>query len=222
MNPLYMVLLYTVIFSNITHNKLGEFSYSIFVAAGSLTWGLFTDILNRSQNVFLTFANIIKKLRFPHGCLSVIVVANAWISFIIAFGLFTGYLIISGNFPGWCYLAFIPILMIQTLFAVGLGSTLGIFNIFFRDIGQAVVVLLQIWFWVTPIVYVQETLPLNIQHLLAFNPLTPIIHTYQTILVRQQWPQWDDLIYPMIIAILCCFFCYKLHQKLLIEILDEL
>src|SRR3546814_13093902 len=75
------------------------FAYSIYLCAGLLTWGLFAEIVGRSQNVFLEHANLLKKLSFPRLCLPVTLVLSSLVNFAIIFGLFTAFLVISGNFP---------------------------------------------------------------------------------------------------------------------------
>ena len=80
-NPLAMIVVYTVIFSQIMRAKLpgvdSTFAYSIYLCAGVLTWGLFAEITGRAQNTFLENANLLKKLSFPRLCLPAMVVANA-------------------------------------------------------------------------------------------------------------------------------------------------
>ena len=99
LNPLAMIVVYTVIFSQVMGNRLSgsasPFAYSIYLCAGILTWGLFAEITSRSQNVFLENANLIKKLQFPRICLPLIVVLNAGVNFAIIFGLFTAFLLVS-------------------------------------------------------------------------------------------------------------------------------
>jgi len=163
LNPLAMIIVYTVIFSQIMRAKLpgidSTFAYSIYLCAGVLTWGLFAEIAGRAQNTFLEHANLLKKLSFPRLCLPVTVVANALLNFAIVFGLFSVFLLISGNFPGLVYLALVPVLMILIAFAIGLGITLGVLNVFFRDVGQFFGIVIQFWFWLTPIVYPISILP---------------------------------------------------------------
>ena len=101
------------------------------MCAGILTWGFFAEITGRAQNMFLEQANLLKKLSFPRLCLPVIVVVNASLNFAIIFTLFTFFLLLSGNFPGWSFLALVPVLAIQTAFAIGLGMSLGVLNVFF-------------------------------------------------------------------------------------------
>jgi hypothetical protein len=100
----------------------------------------------------------------------VIVVLNASLNFAIIFGLFTAFLIVSGNFPGLVFLAVIPVLLLQIAFAIGLGMVLGVLNVFFRDVGQFFAIFIQFWFWFTPIVYPASILPEPVRPLLMWNP----------------------------------------------------
>jgi lipopolysaccharide transport system permease protein len=198
------------------------FAYSIYLCAGILTWGLFAEITGRAQNVFLEHANLIKKISFPRICLPVIVVINASINFAIIFALFAIFLLISGNFPGAPMIAMLPVLAIQVLFAIGLGMVLGVLNVFFRDVGQFFAVLLQFWFWFTPVVYVQDILPKAVQSWLGWNPMTPLIAAYQAILVHGLWPDWTKLLYPLVVGLLLCMFGMRLFRKRVGEMVDEL
>jgi len=226
LQPLAMIVVYTLIFSQVMKTRLPDtnntFSYSIYLCAGLLTWGLFAEITGRAQNVFLEHANLIKKINFPRICLPIIIVLNASINFAIIFGLFLIFLIFSGNFPGVNFLAIIPVLIIQTLFSIGLGMVLGVLNVFFRDVGQFFIVLLQFWFWLTPVVYTLSIVPTWIQTYLRWNPMTPLIGAYQDILVHATWPRWNTLWLPGVCSVLLCFWGMRLFRKRVGEMVDEL
>ena len=226
LNPLSMIVVYTVIFSQVMGSRLPgnntPFAYSIYLCAGVLTWGLFSEITSRSQTVFLENSALIKKLQFPRLCLPVIVVINALINFGIIFGLFTAFLIISGNFPGWIFLAIFPVLLIQILLSIGLGMILGVLNVFFRDVGQFFSIFLQFWFWFTPVVYPVAALPAGIRHWLDWNPMAALIAAYQTILVHGQGPAWSGLIAPTIVGLVFCAMGFHLFRKRVGEMVDEL
>ncbi len=225
-NPLAMIVVYTVIFSQIMKTRLAGvdsvFAYSIYLCAGILTWGLFAEIIGRAQNVFLDNANILKKLSFPRLCLPVIVVANALLNFSIIFGLFTAFLLITNNFPGWSYFSLFPILFIQITFAIGLGLTIGVLNVFFRDVGQFFGIFLQFWFWLTPIVYPISIIPEAVRPLFQLNPMAIIIEGYQTILVNKLQPDWHGLLMVFFVAIILCIFAFRLFRKRAGEMVDEL
>ncbi len=225
-NPLAMIVVYTVIFSQIMQAKLPgvdtTFAYSIYLCAGVLTWGLFAEIVSRAQNTFLENANLLKKLSFPRLCLPVIVVANAGLNFAIIFSLFAAFLVLSGNFPGWHFFALLPVLTILVAFAIGLGITLGVLNVFFRDVGQFFSIFLQFWFWLTPIVYPVGILPERFQLYMKLNPMARLIDAFQIILVNNQWPNWYNLWPVAVLAIILCLIGFRLFRRHAGEMVDEL
>ena len=226
LNPLAMIVVYTVIFAQVMRAKLpgidSTFAYSIYLCAGVLTWGLFAEIIGRAQNMFLDHANLLKKLSFPRLCLPVTVVANASLNFAIVFALFTVFLVITGNFPGWAYLGLLPVLAIQIAFAIGLGISLGVLNVFFRDVGQFFGIFLQFWFWLTPIVYPASILPESMRPMMAYNPMATLTAAYQTILVTGQWPNWQTLWPVALLSLLLCAMGFRLFKTHAGEMVDEL
>lgn len=227
LNPLAMIVVYTVIFAEVMKAKLPgvdtAFAYSIYLCSGVLTWGLFSEVVGRAQNIFLEHANLIKKLAFPRMTLPVIVVLSAGLNFTIIFVLFLLFLVLTGRFPGWSVLAMVPVLVIQIAFSVGLGITLGVLNVFFRDVGQFFGIVLQFWFWLTPIVYPASVLPESLQSILPrWNPMAPIIAAYQGIFVSGQWPDWSTLAMPAAVAFALCILGLRLFRRRAGEMVDEL
>jgi len=226
LSPLAMILVYTVIFSEVMRAKLpgaeSGFAYSIYLCAGILTWGLFAEIVARGQNMFIEQANVIKKISFPRICLPVIVVLNALVNFAIIFGLFLVFLVATGNFPGLVFAAMLPVLLVQVLLAIGLAMIVGVLNVFFRDVGQFVTIAMQFWFWLTPIVYPASILPEQIRAALAWNPMVPLIEAYQAILVHGAAPNWQPIGMVALLALLLCAFGMRLFRKRAGEMVDEL
>ena len=226
LSPLSMIIVYTVVFSQVMGSRMSglasPFAYGIYLCAGTLTWGLFSEITSRSQSVFIEHANLIKKLQFPRLCLPMIVVLNALVNFGIVFGLFTVFLVITGEFPGWVFFAVFPVLLLQIMFSIGLGMILGVLNVFFRDVGQFFTILLQFWFWFTPIVYPVSALPDSVRALLVFNPMMAPISAYQQIFVYAQAPDWSSLLPFSLLGVACCVLGMKLFRKRAGEMVDEL
>ncbi len=226
LNPLALISVYTLIFSQVMHTRLpgveSSFAYSIYLCAGILTWGLFAEITTKAQMVFLDHANLLKKVSFPRFSLPIIVIGNASVNFGIIFGLFTLFLLISGNFPGWVFFAMFPVLLLQILFSISIGMILGVLNVFFRDVGQFFGIFIQFWFWFTPIVYSPSILPENVRAFLAYNPMAILITAYQQILVNQTWPDWFKLLPICIASLMLCGLGLQLFRKRVGEIVDEL
>lgn len=226
LNPLAMIIVYTVIFSQVMQSRLpgvsNTFGYSIFLCAGVLTWGLFSEIVLRGTNVFLEHANLIKKLNFPRICLPAIVLVSALLNFAIIFGLFVGFLLLSGNFPGWVFLKLLPVLATVVVLATGLGVVFGVLNVFFRDVGQFVGVFLQFWFWFTPIVYPLAILPDWARKWVLLNPMTWLLGACQGVLVAGASPDWAGLAPVFVVALVLCGFAFLLFRKRAGEMVDEL
>lgn len=227
LNPLAMITVYTVVFSQVMRAKLpgvdSSFAYSIYLCAGLLTWGLFSEIVGRAQNIFIENANLMKKLSFPRMSLPVIVVLSASINFSIISALFLLFLLVIGNVPGWVIIGSIPVLAVQVAFSIGLGIILGVLNVFFRDVGQFFGIVITFWFWLTPIVYPSSILPANVRALLLeWNPMAPIVAAYQRIFVVHQWPDWASLLIPTSEAMVLCILGLRLFRKRSGEMVDEL
>lgn len=226
LQPLAMITVYTVVFSELMRTRLpglnSPYAYSIFLCAGLLTWGLFSEILQRGQNVFIENGNIIKKLNFPRICLPAITVLNALVNFCITFSIFLAFLLITRNFPGWIILYVVPVLIVQLALAIGLSVVAGVLNVFFRDVGQFVGILLQFWFWFTPIVYSTSTLPDSARNLIHMNPMTPLVQAYQGIFVYQQTPMWHTIWPVALIAIALCALGLYLFRRHAGDMVDEL
>lgn len=214
-NPLAMIVIYTVVFGQLMRPTLPgyektPFAFSIYLCAGVITWGLFSEMLGRLNSVFLESGNLIKKSNFPRICLPAAVTLSALINFAIIFSLYLIFLSLIGHWPGWSFVALIPLLALQLLFTLGLGIFLGTLNVFFRDVGQFTGVALQFWFWLTPIVYTTPALPENIRSMLEYNPMQPLMAAYQHLFLTQSMPDfitlWPLVIYTVGFLLLGAYF----------------
>ncbi|WP_243050009.1 ABC transporter permease [Dyella sp. RRB7] len=224
--PLAMIVVYTVIFAEMMRTRLpgtsGTFSYSIYLCSGLLTWGLFSEIVMRGQGVFLDNGNMIKKLNFPRICLPAISVLNALVNFSITFAIFIAFLLLTRSFPGLVVLSALPVLIVQIGFATGLGIIAGVLNVFFRDVGQFIGILLQFWFWFTPIVYSTASLAPAARNLIGFNPMEPIAQAYQGIFVYGRAPDWSRIFPVAVMALILCVGGLWLFRRRAGEMVDEL
>lgn len=226
-NPLTMIVIYTVVFGQLMRPSLPghektPFAFSIYLCAGVITWGLFAEMLGRLNGVFLEHGNLIKKSNFPRICLPAIVAASALVNFGIVFSLYLAFLALIGHWPGWALLALVPLLALQLLFTLGLGIFLGTLNVFFRDVGQMTGVVLQFWFWLTPVVYVFDSLPTAARALLQYNPLQPLIVAYQTVFLNQHAPDFSSLAPLAVLTALLIILSARFFMSRVGELVDEL
>ena len=201
-NPLAMIVIYTVVFGQLMHATLPghektPFAFSIYLCAGVITWSLFSEMLTRLNSVFLENGNLIKKSNVPRICLPVIATLSALINFSIIFLLYLIFLLAIGHWPGWALLGIFPLLTLQILFTLGAGVFLGTLNVFFRDVGQLTGVVLQFWFWLTPVVYTLKALPTQARIIIEYNPLQILVTAYQKIFLEHELPNFAGL-WPLV------------------------
>ena len=224
--PIGTVVIFTVVFSQVMRARLpgvGDvYGYGIHVCAGVFAWGLFVEIVQRGLGMFIEHGNLLKKTNFPKSTLPLIVVLSALVNFAVSFVIFLAFLALTNRFPGWIALSAIPIIILLIAFAAGLGTFLGTLNVFSRDVGQAVTVLLQFWFWLTPIVYPISALPEFAQGWLAANPMTPIVAALQRIFVEGDLPRWDTLAFPFAAAVVALTAAAVTFHANAGDIVDEL
>ena len=105
------------------------------------------------------------------------------------FGVFA----VLGHFPD-ANAIWLPVLVLMTLaLAMSLGTLLGVINVFMRDLGQVIPVMLNALFWLTPVVYNLNALPARYQAWFKFNPLYVLVSSYQNVLVYGKPPLWGEL-----------------------------
>ena len=226
LSPLSMIAIYTLVFSGLMKARLNgvgdAYAYTIYVCSGLLAWTMFAEILTRSQTMFLENANLLKKSGFPRSCVPAIVATSALASFAIVYSVFLALLALAGRWPGIVVLAApVPLLLLAFL-GLAAGVFLGVVHVFFRDVGQVLAIALQVWFWLTPIVYPAHILPPAYARLIGVNPVTPIMEALQRIFVQHAWPDWETLVYPALLAAALGLLSATLFRRQAPWIVDEL
>ena len=113
-------------------------------------------------------------------------------------------------------------MLLTASLALGFGLILGVLNVFIRDVGQFVTIVLQFWFWLTPIVYPLVIVPDEYRYLLEYNPLFPIVNAYQNILVYGQSPDVVSLLPAVLLALCLLVAGLLLFRKASPEMTDAL
>lgn len=226
LNPLSQVLIFAFVLSAVLSAKLpgitNQYAYAIYLMAGTLGWSLFAEIVNRCLTLFIDNGNILKKLVFPRIALPLIVTGSAMVNNALLFVAILLIFGVLGHLPSMA-LIWLPVLMIINIaLALGLGLGLGVLNVFMRDIGQIVPVIMQFLYWFTPIVYMANIIPEQYREWLAFNPLIPIINGYQNILLYNKEPEWTGLGVITLIALSLLAFSLVLFRKASPEMVDQL
>ena len=225
-NPLAMVAIYALILSNILQAKIdgmeSHYSFAIYLTAGILGWSLFAEIVSRCTNVFIANGNLIKKASFPKIILPAIALGACLLDNVLLLISIFGIFALLGYMPS-VQIVWLPLLMLCTAaLAAGVGLVLGIFNVFIRDIAQIVPILINVFFWLTPIVYPASIVPESYRHYLYYNPMYPLIKGYQDVLVFGVRPDLSEILPTVLISLALLFLAFGLFSRAHEEIADVL
>lgn len=227
-NPLSQVAIYALILSNILAAKLpgieSTYAYAVYLMAGLLAWNLFSEIVGRCLNVFIVNGNLMKKMSFPKITLPTIIIGSSLLNNVLLFVSMLGIFFALGHSFSATVLWLIPLTLLLATLALSLGLILGIFNVFLRDIGQLIPIILQMWFWFTPIVYPISIIPEKYHALLMnINPIFPIVNAYQQVIVYDRAPNLDSGLLPItIITLLLLAMSLFLFRRASEEMADVL
>ena len=219
-NPLLQIIVYAIIFPLIMKSDI-EY-YVVFMVCGLIPWNYFSTVINRTSFTMIENGNIIKKVYFPREILPISVVTSETVTFLISsilILLFTlGYgLGLTIN------IVFYPlILLVQYVLLIGISLIVSSVTVYFRDLQHFIGVLLQLFFYATPIVYAVDTIPKNFRWILKYNPMTYIIEGYRDIFWGQTAPDISTLLIVLAIGIVLCILGYLIFNKLQKKFAEEL
>ncbi len=182
-HPITQILIYYFIFSVILKVRLGpEYGgtgFAIWLIAGILPWLFFAEVVTRSPMAVLEQSSIITKTVFPSELLPFVHLMSAIINHLISMVFFIGFLLVSGYGISLNILLIIPIFFAISIFALGISWALSSLNVFLRDIGQTIGIIVNIWFFLTPILYPSDNIPENFQKVYNLNPMLHVVEGYR-------------------------------------------
>ena len=224
--PLVNLFIYIVIFGKFMGGRLPGssdiYAYSIYLSVGLIPWTSFAGSIARSSTVFLDKKNIISKIDVSLPSLLVFINLSETITFIITNVFFFAFLLATGYDFSLKLLLFPFIFFLQQILAFGLGLLSATLTVFLRDLKEVVGIILQLWFWFTPIVYVSSILPDFVKNILVFNPAFIITESYHRIFVFDGYPVITSMILLTAIAHFILFASYALFRILEKDVRDFL
>lgn len=210
--PLFTMAVFTLFFGRLANMPSDGIPYPIFVYAGLLPWTYFSNALSNSGNSLVGSANLISKVYFPRiiipGSHALAGLLDFFIAMIILFGLMISYQLL----PGVSILLFPFLVGLTFLCAVGVGLWLSAMNVQYRDIRYAIPFLVQLWMFITPVIYPVSMVPEKYQWLLALNPMGGVINAFRASLLGHKPIDWL-LLWISALVILLIFFSGMYYFK---------
>src|SRR6266850_2015032 len=177
--PLVTMLIFTYFFGKLARVPTDGVPYPIFFYTGLLLWTFFSNGVTNGANSLIGNSNLITKVYFPRLIIPSAAVGAGLLDFAIASLLLIGLLIYYGFSPAWEYLMILPLIVLTTLFSLGVGIWFSALNVRYRDVRYALPFLIQVWFFVSPIIYPSSLVPEEWRWVLSLNPLTGLVESFR-------------------------------------------
>ncbi len=217
LNPLGMMLVFTLFFGVLWPNHKIE-KYPLFVLCGLLPWNYFSAGILSGMHSITANGGLVKKVYFPREVLPIAAVLAQGVNFLLAFlVLFAALLVFRSHLSPWLWLLPVVIL-IQTLFTLGVVFILSALNVFYRDTAMVMEVVMLAWFFLTPVFYSVNQWPATYRlfgfdldtHRLAYilNPLASLVNMYHDLLYYGYRTDIDFFLRTTVTALLIFGFGY--------------
>ena len=217
-NPLFMLTVYTFVFSEVFKARWSAGSeskteFALVLFAGLMVFNLFAECINRAPGLILSNPNYVKKVVFPLEILPFVGLLSAMYHMLISLGVWlVAYVILAGMPHGTVLL--LPLVILPfALFIMGLSWALASLGVFLRDVSQFIGVVVTTLMFLSPIFYPISALPEAYQHILYFNPLTSAIELTRDVLYWGKLPDFQVLALYWLVTVAIAWFGFALFQK---------
>lgn len=216
-NPVFMLLVYTFVFSTIFKSRWGgddsRTLFAVVLFVGMIVLGLFSEVVNRASSIILSNVNYVKKVVFPIEILPVIAMGAALFHSLISLGVLLVAFILFNGYLHWTVI-FTPLVLLPlVIVTLGISWMLAAIGVFLRDVGQTIGMVTTVLMFLSPVFYPVTAVPERFRPFIMANPLTFIIEQARDVLIWGHCPNWIGLVIYTIVATLVAWAGYALFQK---------
>lgn len=220
LNPLLQIAVYAIVFPLIMKSSLPN--YTVFLCCGLIPWNFFSAAISRTSFTMIENGNIIKKVYFPREILPISVTTSEAINFVISTIIILAFVLGYGMGISKFIIFYPIVLLVQYFLLIGISFIVSSVTVYFRDLQHFISIALQLLFYATPIVYAPDSIPVNFQWILQYNPMTYIINAYRDIFYYQQMPDFASLAMVLVGSIIFCVIGYFIFNKLQRRFAEEI
>ena len=214
LQPLSLMVIFTVIFGYLLNVQSGSVPYSLFVYSALLPWTFFANAVNNSFPSLINNMNLVTKIYFPREILPIAGIGVALVDFLVGAGLYAIMMVIYGV-PARVVIFWVPVLLVvQILLILGVSFFASAVIVFYRDVRFVVPLVLQVWMYLSPVIYPLEVIPDKWRGLYMLNPMAALIDGYRRILLEGTSPEWGYLIPGLGISLAIFIVGYAFFKRM--------
>ena len=188
LQPLAMMLIYTLVFSHVARVKSEGVPYPLFVFSALLPWTFFSGAVSNAINGLVSYSTLITKLYFPKEIIPLSYVFAALVDLAIACCVLSGLMAYYRVSINWTILYALPVVVILMAFTSAVALFLSSVQVRFRDAAAALPVILQIGVFLTPVVYPVDLIPARFQRLYLLNPVASLVESFRRVVAHGSTP----------------------------------
>jgi lipopolysaccharide transport system permease protein len=185
--PLFQMLIFTVIFGRFVGVKTGDVPYAMFVFAGLVPWTFFSNAVNAAGLSLIAQQHLLTKIYFPRLFVPAATAGAYLVDMAIGLALYAVMLPFYGIMPGWGLLAMPPLIVLTFAATLGISFSLAALTILYRDLRFVIPFALQLLMYLSPVIYPMTTLPRSLQLVAALNPIFGIINAFRSSILGTPW-----------------------------------
>ena len=189
--PLMTMVVFSIIFGRFAKLPSDGVPYPVFALAGLLPWTYFNQAITRGGIGLVTHANLLTKVYFPRLIIPLAAVLAPLVDFLIAFVILLVFMLSYGIAPTWGVAVLPLFVMVALLTALGTSLWLAPMNVRYRDVGQAIPLLMQLWLYGSPVAYSVSMIPERWRLLYSLNPMVGVIEGFRWALLGKQSPDFS-------------------------------
>ncbi len=209
--PFLKMVVFSVIFGGLVKMDSEGFPYPIFLYAGLLPWQFFASSVSRSGESIVASANLIKKVYFPRLIIPIASVGACLVDFAISFIILIILMLYYNVVPTLSMFIVLPLILATIFTALGVGMLISALNVAYRDFRYIVPFFVQIWMFLTPVIYPTGIIPENWRWLILLNPMAGIVDAYRSAILGKAF-EWGSLGISMAIAVVI-FLCGLIYFR---------
>lgn len=220
-NPLFQLLIYTIVFSTIMRMGIEKFYMFLFVAL--VPWIFFSACLQQGATSIMDNKEMVKKIYFPRLVLPLSFVTSCFVNMLLSFVVIFGVIFVTGFGINFVALLFLPLVMlIEYALALGIAFITSACTVYVRDLQHILSIIGLGWMYLTPVVYPSSMVPQKYLTLFKLNPMTPIITAYRDILYYKQVPHMNTLIHAAAMGVVLIVAGVVVFDRLQRNFVEEL
>ena len=190
-NPLFQLIVYTIVFTHILPNNDIE-KYYLYLFVALIPWIFFSSAITTGAASVLAQKDLVKKIYFPRMVIPISYVTSCFVNMLLSFIVVFAVIIVTGTGFNFLALLTLPVIMIvEYIFALGMSLLTSAVTVYFRDLEHILGIVAMGWMYLTPVVY---QVPPDYEKYFKLNPMTHIINCYRTVLYRKQVPDLSTLL----------------------------